>query len=94
MTLAVTEADPSRNLMGALDLHMTSPSPDLRGILSLDCTAITEGISVTSRSDVSSKVRLRLDLAALYLTFLHSTEYALIMMGRDGTVSSSTLYMA
>lgn len=94
LQLTVTDADPSVSFTGPPDLHTTSPSPALSGILSLDWTAITGGISGTSRSAENSKVRFLLDLEAAYLTFLHSTEYTLIMMGRDGTISSSTLYMA
>lgn len=67
-------AVPPMNGMGPSDLHTTSPSPDLSGILSLDWTAMIAGISFTSGSADRLNVIVLLSLDALYLTFLHSTE--------------------
>ncbi len=70
----VLVATPFANSMGPSDLHTTSPSPALSGILSLDWTATTAGISVTPGPACSSKVMAFLSLDAVYLIFLHSTE--------------------
>ena len=94
MQLTVTDADPPVSFTGPPDLHTTSPSPALSGILSLDWTAIIAGISSTLGSAESLNVMVFLSLDAVYLTFLHSTEYALMMTGREAMMSSSILYFA